>query len=95
MKAVNETKKKEGKYSVLYADVPWAEQSWSVESTSGLCVDNWTAKDALLMLWVPNAPVPDGLSVLGPGGLTMRDCCAGSSRMMRWRIFCPLAFVNI
>lgn len=78
MNTKNETRKREVKYSVIYVDVPWEEQSWSLDSTRDAPIKNWSAQDALLLLWVPNALLPDGL-------LMVRDWGFDYVGLLTWR----------
>lgn len=68
MGTVDEGKEWDNKYSVLYADVPWEDEHWFLDRIKDVPVNKWVARDALILLWVPNRSLPEGMLVLGEWG---------------------------
>jgi N6-adenosine-specific RNA methylase IME4 len=64
METMNETAKEGKKYPIIYVDAPWDSTTWPLERMRGLPLEKWAAPDALLLMWVPVALVPDALLLL-------------------------------
>jgi N6-adenosine-specific RNA methylase IME4 len=77
------------KYSVIYADVPWEDERWFLDRIKDVPVINWVAKDALILLWVPNGALPEGLLVLGEWGFEYAGLLAWKKPKDRVDTFYP------
>jgi N6-adenosine-specific RNA methylase IME4 len=64
MNPINETKKPEKRFSVIYVDAPWEADDWCETDTSLLPIRNLAAADSILMLWAPNALLDDALAIM-------------------------------
>jgi hypothetical protein len=54
----------EKKYPIIYVDAPWEDKTWPIKRVKELPVGKRSAADALLLLWMPVALLPDALVVL-------------------------------
>lgn len=68
MSCVHETFRVGKKYSVIYADLPWEDHTWTQEKIREMPVQKWAASEALLLLWIPMSQLPPGLILLGQWG---------------------------